>query len=609
MEGAIKRAVLTDEYAAYIDDIRKVRRRNLTVVIAHLTDLWGVAQQLQTYRLWITPSALKGLIIDDSNEEYKVKISYENEVKKEQPRYALVKKNGVEVAVGWSHHWPWRIETAFDMLVTLDYIVLATGREPEWSPVQFGRAKFRDKYHATNALREKVKDPEIDLFDTPFIHSASVLYWLSSQLKEWIKEGLFLHHIDRRLSFSTSSKSVYVGWGNLRKVEADYIRTESNETGIYCVIWDAALSDFDGIKLPTIFTTGQAWVTADQLVMAKNNGYEIQILEGYIWEHSSQLFRTWADAMFSYRDTLTDTTTYKYERARVNAELTMKVAANATIGSFGSKRFQEFRRPDWERAIVGKARCTVLAALKHFKHLCPVLVVSDDIWFLSSEPDIEKALGEMFERRNLPGGFRPLGTVAVTKEIVQKVRVSTDAIALHTFLKGKQSNATPHYTSDFAEIRTQLKEEYGDRGWIREYLKAAGLRNESIPAKQDKEYLAARRSLERYEINQNRTSIYTKTEYAEKVGKTLEPVGYKANQSITVTLTGHQQGRTRHFTATFKGIDAQAFVSEPSTRAIFRQYAIDTGTNPKDIDYLVDLWEGDSADYGDDYGVDVSGVA
>lgn len=440
MERVIRRAVITDEFVTFIDDNRVIRRRDLKAIPKTLTDVWNLAMELQVYRLWVFPSSLNGLFMGESNDNYKIKVSYENEGKKEKPRYALVKRNGYEIAIGWCHAWPWHLETTFDLLVTLDYIVQCTGMEPAWSPVYLGRSKFKQKYNATETLRKKIKDPDFDLFTFPFIESASAPYWINPQLKNWVKEDLYLHHIDRNASFPTSSKSVYVGYGELRKVPSTH-HLEDNESGVFHVHWNIGESDFDGVKLPLLLREGQEWVTPDQLRMSKNNGYDIELLEGYVWENSSQLFRKWADDLSGYRSDLTNKGKYKYELARQNTLATVKTMSNATIGSFGSTKFAELRRPDWERTIIGKARCTTLNALKKFKHLYPVILVCDDIWLLSNKPDIEDALGEMFEHRSEPGGFKPLRSIAITQTIIDRIQKTSDPITLHTYLKGQSNGA------------------------------------------------------------------------------------------------------------------------------------------------------------------------
>lgn len=170
-----------------------------------------------------------------------------------------------------------------------------------------------------------------------------------------------------------------------------------------------------------------------------------------------------------------------------------------------------------------------------------------------------------------------------------------------------ENSSRPIYETSFTNIRETFRSEFGERRWIGEYLKAAGLRNESIPAKQDKPYQAARRSLERYESNRAGSSIYTQKQYTLTVGRTLPPIGRQADKTITVTVTGTQQGRERSFTATFKGMNAQTFVDNPTYRDIFYQYAIDVHAD--DPDSLADLLDGDDPDYGDSYGVEVSSVA
>lgn len=163
-------------------------------------------------------------------------------------------------------------------------------------------------------------------------------------------------------------------------------------------------------------------------------------------------------------------------------------------------------------------------------------------------------------------------------------------------LKAKvEHDSNPVYASNYEDVKEAYREKYGQR-WIGHYVESLGLRDLSVKAKEDKPYLAARRSLEKYESGRTKSSFYTQEAYAKQAGKNVSPVGRSAKE-ITVSLTGQQGRRTRTITATFTGSDAYDFVNAPSTYKVFKQYAYNAKND--DPEGLADMFENGS-EYDDD---------
>ncbi len=125
------------------------------------------------------------------------------------------------------------------------------------------------------------------------------------------------------------------------------------------------------------------------------------------------------------------------------------------------------------------------------------------------------------------------------------------------------------YASNYAQVKEQLQDQEGQRGWIG----AMAQRVSGSESRSGKAYLAARRSIERVEKGQFKESRRYSPEMA-RVGRTLPPIGKKLpDNQITITVNGeHADGRTRSFTARFKGADAYAFANNPGYAAFFYQY-------------------------------------
>ena len=170
----------------------------------------------------------------------------------------------------------------------------------------------------------------------------------------------------------------------------------------------------------------------------------------------------------------------------------------------------------------------------------------------------------------------------------------------------------PMYMTDYQQIRDAYKEKYGERGMIGKLASIIGGRQEGIKAKDDKPYLAARRTIERYERGlQGKGGEVHKSLGAKylagvkRAGEQLPSIGRQLrNNQITVTVTGSQKvtrknaqgkrvsagSRERSWTATFHGPDAQDFITDPSLRKILN-------AQPQPYpDSVIDMLEGDEDD-------------
>lgn len=163
------------------------------------------------------------------------------------------------------------------------------------------------------------------------------------------------------------------------------------------------------------------------------------------------------------------------------------------------------------------------------------------------------------------------------------------------------------YPTSYADVKEGLIEKYGQSGWIGAMAQAIT----GSEKRSGKEYLAARRSIERYETGEFKTLKKLGGKIPD-VGKQLPPIGKRVKGgSLTLTVKGRQASysprnkagkrtkstRERSFTATFTGTDAQSFADDPTYRAFFHQL---DGDYPDDV---IDLFE------DGDYELDIYAVA
>jgi hypothetical protein len=155
------------------------------------------------------------------------------------------------------------------------------------------------------------------------------------------------------------------------------------------------------------------------------------------------------------------------------------------------------------------------------------------------------------------------------------------------------SKFVPVYMTNYDQVKDYYQDQYGDRGWIGKMAEAVAGRNTSVPAKQDKPYLAARRSIERYEAGKFK-SMKTYGGKMAGVGRSLPPIGKTLpGNEIKITVRGTQNEgksgtRDRNISVTFKGSDAYSFANNPTYADIWNEY----GVNPdlfEEGDYAIEV--------------------
>ena len=146
------------------------------------------------------------------------------------------------------------------------------------------------------------------------------------------------------------------------------------------------------------------------------------------------------------------------------------------------------------------------------------------------------------------------------------------------------------HARSYEEAKEHLKDVYGAKGWIGAMAQAVT----GSATRSGKEYSAARRSIERFESGQ-----YKSSRYAQKAASVVVVDRRLPGNQMTITVKGKQPyypRRDRSFSYTFHGADAYSFAEGPSYQEFF--HALDYP------DWLIDAFDEDS-----EYGLDVSSVA
>ncbi|SRR5260221_385741 len=163
------------------------------------------------------------------------------------------------------------------------------------------------------------------------------------------------------------------------------------------------------------------------------------------------------------------------------------------------------------------------------------------------------------------------------------VRSKGDYDALSQAAHDKSS---PMYMKSYGELKDYYQDKYGNRGWMGALAQAIA----GSDARSGKEYLAARRAVERREAGTHQGFGKEYTAKVPEVGKQLPPTHYEAKGGqVSFTIRGEQQGRgERDIKVTLRGDAAYDFVNNPSYDKLWSAY----GVAPElfdDGDYALDI--------------------
>lgn len=428
-----KHAVLFNTRSLMISTDRRVRTVELPDLCHSLYDVYDAARLYGVTHVWVHPT-YGDIFIGESNENWNIFAAWEDDDEYDQfgefvaagakdlPKFARIYKKGTygEVKVGFPHRgrWGWEIETPLDILATIHYLEDTLGVPVQWSPGHMGTEVVK-LLNASDRRQDWVRDASIDLFKLPFKKAGHDLYWKSDI--PTIAKGMYLHQYDKRSAYLAACADLYVGAGDPVHVETV---TDTTLPGVYHVKVLGKPHPFDNATLPHIID-GEQWVTADVLSYAKRMGYPLSIYEAWVWEEKHKTLASYAEKLFSSRHVFrTNPERFPHERGRKNAENTMKETALIGTGKFASEKSGKFRQPYWWAAVVDKARVIELANIYKLwidTGESPVLIYSDSVYYLSSNPNPQEAFPGIFAcgQKSGLGKYRHEGTWKVTQELIE----------------------------------------------------------------------------------------------------------------------------------------------------------------------------------------------
>lgn len=416
-----KHAVVTDDKLVFIHpDARKLSAVKLDKPITHISELWEQGQATGITHFWIMPGTQFDTAGYDSltnRDGYSIFVPLMGTPRQEEkPRSARCWKDASgthKVIIGYAGRYPfeWTVERPLDVLATVDYLEQVLDMPVQWSPQSIGEAYLRKLYGATERLKSYLRPMTIDAGKLPFRKAGQDVRWK----RQIVPSDGWIVMYDKNSAHPSAASSMTTGAGDPVHIQGE---PATIKPGVYRVSYDKQNSPFDGTRLPVIIE-GE-WITADVLKFARKQGYTVQIHECWQFEESHKLFTEWASDLRAMRTLLTDKESFCYEPGRVNAYWTIKDIMNRTISSL---------RANWWADMVGAARVAILANLDKMatEHgVYPFLVYHDDVAFICSTPDPERAIPGMLARADKMGGYKHKASIRLTPELAKQLNEIPD---------------------------------------------------------------------------------------------------------------------------------------------------------------------------------------
>lgn len=316
----------------------------------------------------------------------------------------------------------WYLPAPYALGLTINYLKREFDLDPMWSPGNMGmkilkRIFAKKKWEIANLdMDEELQNVLNQTASRPVWRRYGGLSYEQSQMK-------YLHAYDKNSQYLGAAQSTNLGNG-----QAEWVGPESFNTGLvgfwnYRLI-DVGDSKFDGYDLPCPLSVNRPWASTSLLLAAQDLNIEFEILGGVVFRNQPQKYlQEWSKELRKYRENLRDETKYPNEIARENALGTAKMAANSLMGRLATpSKSGELFRPDWNILIVHQAIANQMYSFNKIQRdygIKPVLVATDSWWIVSDEPDPAKAIPDILKYQREQRGYKHIGTVPMTPEIVE----------------------------------------------------------------------------------------------------------------------------------------------------------------------------------------------
>lgn len=315
-----------------------------------------------------------------------------------------------------------------------------TSVEMDLMTLPFGEAKSMAWKRDLSWVKETEATPEFDDFDTFMGILGGLCYELYEDAGAWPKDmPLYVHCIDKNSDYLSALAGLDLGIGDPVPLTADHIaaiqETEKPNPGLYRIKVTGQHMDglnhrwharFDGVSGPSLLYGDeetenlQQWVTAPLLKCLFDFGFQIQFLDGWIWNNAKRFLTIPAHGLWQIRKKLKETGGLAYD--------SIKLIITSTVGLFGSphNREKKYTRPDIPAGTIEYAKARLaynIAKIMEEKGIWPLACLTDALWYVSTESDPYAALGSILDRPEELGGFKVEYSLLIDEEVATALLV------------------------------------------------------------------------------------------------------------------------------------------------------------------------------------------
>jgi hypothetical protein len=307
-----------------------------------------------------------------------------------------------------------------EMLVTLAYLEETLGVRVSGSAASTGWAYLK-KCHA-----EWVEEiPGFNLIDAHFRGSSDVIVWQRPLIPVEMKR-LYLHKWDKNMDFPNAATTADIGVGTPVHMDgkeacdaSQHIKGHPQDVGVWrCTVKKTSttwMSAGNGQE----WEDGTNWIAGPIIRLLRVAGYEVEILEGWVFPERHDVMTKWGNDMWKFRNLFRDKGQWTRPVCAGFAEKATKRMAVAAIGITAFRHFEdddEKRRPDIRAQVIGREREVMwhnIEKIRRTYDLTPVMVYADAVYYLSDEPDGRAVLPTLVEREGKLGGLKYEGRIAM----------------------------------------------------------------------------------------------------------------------------------------------------------------------------------------------------
>lgn len=423
--NASEHAVLDDAGLHFVDATQEPPRwaHRVPPQCRHAGDLLTLAAQLRLARIWLTPGSQLSQSLAESDQQAQAFVAearsagwdvWANDDHDFLSGWPV--SGGAQAQVGIperSNRWI-AFKTCTDattLYAAIQYLQELLGVAIAWGPGHVGLDLIKQVNRgARRADYLRLCDKDLELFvryAREYRHTP--LFW-ARPLSESERHYAWLHRYDKNNAYVGAASSANLGAGDY--VHQSNPQFDPKAPGVWHIILSGE-SIFNGRDLPHP-TDGRidSWQHTQTVKVAIDVGYQVKIVEAYVFPEYHQTLRPWYEAINTARTRLRAPGAFKHAQAQAIAYEALKNIYTSSLGNLAGRARAEkndpMYRPDWWFGIVDSARAGMFWKMRQLAEAGyrPVAVHTDAFYFVSQEADPRLAVPGLLTEEQGIGKFK-----------------------------------------------------------------------------------------------------------------------------------------------------------------------------------------------------------